>query len=538
MAAAAVTFDGVRVNDADSSTDWGHWGGGGPAPASEPQLRYQYSGTGSVGAVNKKATGTGTTYNGIDYDPGAAPEDMETVPQLWFLKTYVSDFSDLNAAYGVRASLGSALGDRYEWDMAGTDENSNTGVFAAYPAQGGYLIASIDPNVAAWREGTTGSPDLAAVDWFGVQVLFINGGAKDVNFAIDALDVGTGLTLKGGDGASTEGTWEDFRATDEDTEGNRWGVVVAGPTVRGLLIVGTSAEATEFIGTAADVLTYPDGYHSEGMVGALVSLEHVDSIFTDAATHIGKGSAGTEDTRPNYTFVGTTSTAIATFAGNLQNFKDLVLTSKADLNGAVVEVELLTQASGEIQNSVIRTNSLTSVACLQDPTFGVTTGLHDTDFIQTGAGHALELDTAGTYVFTNLTFTGYGADTTDDAAVDVTETSGTVTIQYTGSAPTYKTAGATVVLENTVNTTIKAVPVGAEYRLYVDDPTQGTIGSVELQGAESWVGGDIIYADNYSSDTDVVLQVLVTGFEEYLNYFILGDSPQTVNVEITLDTNI
>jgi hypothetical protein len=508
MVAAAVTFDGVRVNDADDATDWGHWGGGGPAPASEPQLRYQYSGTGSVGAVNKKATGTGTTYNGIDYDPGANDEDMETVPQLWFLKTYVSDFSDLNVAYGVRASLGSALGDRYEWDMAGTDENSNTGIFVAYPPQGGYLIAAIDPNVAAWREDTVGSPDLALVDWFGVQVLFINGGAKDVNFAIDALDIGTGLTIKNGTGADDPGSWLNFLTEDQDVEGNRWGVVVAGPTVRGLLVIGTSGEATEFVGLATEVVTYPDGYHSEGLVGVLVSLEHGGTSFQDAATHISKGAAGTEDTRANYTFVGTGAGGDADFAGILQNFKDVVLTSIVTVDGATIECELLVQAGGEIQNSTVITRSLTSIACLQDPTFGVSTGLHDTTFIQAGAGHAIELDTATTYDLTGMDFQGYGADTTDDAALDVTAGSGTVTVNYDGATPTYKTAGATVVLVNSKTATFTPIENGSAFTITKDSDNSVLI------DVPSTTGGEVDYTYDAALDgTATTVHLIIVGKE-------------------------
>jgi hypothetical protein len=111
---------------------------------------------------------------------------------------------------------------------------------------------------------------------------------------------------------------------------------------------------------------------------------------------------------------------------------------------------LLVQATAHIQNSVIRTNQLTQVATLQDPTFGTTTDLHDTDFIQTGVGHAIELDTAGTYDFQDITFTGYGGtpgtnDTASSGANDaaVYNSSGgaiTINVNGTGNEPSVRNA--------------------------------------------------------------------------------------------------
>jgi hypothetical protein len=175
-------------------------------------------------------------------------------------------------------------------------------------------------------------------------------------------------------------------------------------------------------------------------------------------------------------------TATYNFSANLRNFRNITFNTKVDCDGGDIECQLLIQDTAEIQNSTIRTNALTSVACLQDPTFGTDTDLHDTDFVQTGVGHAIELDiVGGTYTFTNLTFTGYGADTTDDAALDITAASDTTTINYTGSPPTFKTAGAEVVLVGDPATTKITVEesggsfiVNARVFLETDDDGGGT----------------------------------------------------------------
>ena len=120
MATVAVSFNGTRVNDADSNTNWSNLGGGGPAPASEPQLRYQYSGTGAVGAVNRKITST-TARQGVQYDPGSGAVDMSgaTNPLAW-LKGYVTDYGDLNTTYGAEFRIGSGSTAYYDYNVAGS----------------------------------------------------------------------------------------------------------------------------------------------------------------------------------------------------------------------------------------------------------------------------------------------------------------------------------------------------------------------------------------------------------------------------------
>ena len=123
---------------------------------------------------------------------------------------------------------------------------------------------------------------------------------------------------------------------------------------------------------------------------------------------------------------------------------------------------------------------MTSVATLQDPTFGTTTDLNNTEFIQGGAGHAVQISTAGNYTLTELTWTGYGSTGTDSAALDLTATTGTYNLTIDGgTSPTYKTAGATVNILNDVTITITGLQTGSEVRVY----SSGTL--TELNGVET-----------------------------------------------------
>lgn len=462
MAAVVVALNNVnRLDDADSNTNWSNLDGGGPAAAAEAQLKYQ-----GAAAVNRKVTST-SGREGVQFE-GGTPRDISG-GGLLIWKGNVADFGDLSTVWGVELRVGSAAAAYQDYNVAGSGANGPP-FDSGYPARGGYLILAVDPEVTAWREGVTGSPDWTAVDYAAIAAEFVVGGAKSENVALDAIDLvaaGGGLILTRGDAGSTEGMFKDLADWDEGIVSNRNGLAVDADSVvvlRAMTTVGESGTATEFIDNDA-IVVFPDGYHSAGSFGLTFNLENAGTIVEMGATIIGIGTITTEDTRPDFIVTGTTVTVPMILSGTLKNHRNVTLTSKVDADGAIIECQLLTQTSAEIQNTIIRTRSLTSVACLQDPTLGVSTGLHDTAFIQGGAGHALEIDTADDYTFTGLTFTGYGADASDAAAIDVTASAGIVNIYYEGAVPTYKTAGATVNMIASADYTINNIK----------DPTEITI---------------------------------------------------------------
>jgi hypothetical protein len=452
MTILAVTFNGTRLADSDTNTGWGNFQPStGGAPSSEGANAYQISSgaAANTGVVGRQSQSS-VTRRGVDHN-GATVDFTATANRLMYLKGYVTDFSDLNATFGVEFAMGTADTDLYHsYNMAGS--GAALPVYSQYPPQGGYLITCIDPTIDAWADTADvgGTFDQADVTWYAFGAQMIAGNSKSENVAFDAIDYGTGLTLLSGDGANDPGDYISFVIADQNDPDKRWGAAIGSgnsAVLRGVMTIGSAGTATEFLDVGS-IVTFPDGYHSRGLFGVLFDIGNASSIMADGATLIGAGTRNgvdANDTRPDYEVTGTSGSFI--FTGQLRNFRDVEFTSVCDIDGASIECMLLIQGTAEIQNSTILTNALISIACLQDPTFGTTTDLHDTDFIQAGAGHALEIDSLGTYTFTNLTFTGYGADTTDDAAIDVTHAGpGTVTINYSGSAPTFKTAGATVVL--------------------------------------------------------------------------------------------
>ena len=510
MAVFGIVFDGTRLNSADVNTGWGNFNVGGGAPASEPANAYQQDTPGSsVGAVGKKINST-TARQGVDYN--GASVNYSGNGYLWYCKVYVADGFNVNLDWGVEVGIGSADdSNAHRYNVAGLSANNDS--YFTYPAQGGYIITAIDPTIDGWATTADdgGAFDQTAVVYYAVGAQFITGEAKSENVAMDAIDYGTGLTLSGGDGADPDGTFIDFVSEDQGDKSNRWGVVTGlGDNVnaRGILTVGT-ATATGFTDTDS-IVNFLDGYHSDGKVGIAVGLNNASTAITMDSLMIGAGRdyTGIADTRPDFIVTGTTGTFDS--AATLRNFRNVTYTSVCDIENADIECQLLTQASANISASTIRTNSITSVACLQDPTFGTTTDLRDVEFVQAGVGHAIEIDTAGTYDLTDVTFTGYGLSGADDAALDVTETTGTVTINVNGgNTPTYKSAGATVVVNNTVSVTVKAVLIDGtvlqDARVLLEAAAGGdlAVGTDIVTGLTN-VNGEAVNAGfNYTADQPV-----------------------------------
>lgn len=500
MAAVSVSADNNRVNAADSTTNWGNDGGGGGVSA-ENDITYQ-----NQISMSRKVS---TSRIGRHYNPGAGAVDMTASKRRHYMAKVTATnpsalLSRTSPAMGVK--IGSSSSDYYEYYVAGNDN---------YPARGGWLLIPISPNVSGYRDGTTGTPSLSGVDYWSLLADF-SATSKAENLCIDAIDIGNGLNLIGGDGASTDGLFADFAAFDEGTLTNRQGYCFTQGSLilfNGRVSIGRntsdSAVATEFT-SVGEICFWQNGYAETGFHRLLIDLGSASTVVSltrdtigsegEKNNTVGLGYTSSEDTRLVVEVVGTSGTCDLTDT-QFKNLQNMILTSVVTLDGCDVATEALTQSGATIDACTIRTSSVTSVATLQDPDF---TAIADTTFVQAGAGHAIEIATAGTYTFDNLTFVGYGADTNDDAAIDVTETTGTVTINYTGSVPTYKTAGATVVLQASITVTFTPLPVGTEVRVYK------TSDGSEVDGVES---SGSSFAAGLQASVEYRIMVMQAGYE-------------------------
>ncbi len=442
MTAVSVSAQNTRLDDAENATQWGNIGGG-PGGALETDFVYQGS--------NCIARKGGSAARGIflSDDVNTDITTGDTTVMFKFICT-TPGLLDLLSVPGIRLEVGSGTtpastpADFHFYDVEGSD---------TYPIDKSWLILPIDPNIASHRTGTTGTPDLTVADYFGDRY-DQTGVSKSPNQAMDAVDVGAGLTLIGGDGADTDGVWQDFSDLDWGTSTNRYGYVreVDGAPavflIYGMMIIGT-ATATVFNDSDKTII-FPDGLFAAGFSGITADLSNATTdIDLIDSNFFGKGTEAGEDTRPVLTVTGT-SGAFDTNNCTFDTFSTITLTSASTItSGKISNCEALTQSSATIDGvEITGASTADGVAFI---TSNNPANIKNCDFTFSD-GHAIEIDTTGTFTFTGNTFTGYGADATNDAAI-YNNSGGAVTLNITGggSTPTVRNgAGASTTVQNAV----------------------------------------------------------------------------------------
>lgn len=511
MVAVAVSALNTRLDDAEVvGTVWNGIGGG-AGGALETDFVYQ----GSNCFARKGASGSRGIYLLDDVTSDLAAGTNKTV-MFKYICTTPGLLSSL-ATPGIRLEVGSATGAYYGYDVQGND---------TYPVDKSWLVMPINPNVASHRDNTTGSPDLTAVDYFGMRY-DQSAVSKAANQAMDAVDIGRGLLLVSGDGVSADGDWQDFSDHDWGTASNRYGYVRENEgiiIIYGKMNIG-SATVTEFSGSKRQIV-YPDGLFAAGFSGVFADLQNALSLIYDEATHTSLGTAAGEDTRAVFEWSGASGEGYA--AHVLNNFASYIMTSVVVVSGANIETADLTQGGGIIENSTIRCNAASTVAVCNDADF---TNLDDVRWIQSGAGHAIEITATGTYSFTNLFFEGFGAIAANDAAI-YNNSGGLVTINVSGGdSPTYRNgASASTVVNNTVAWTLAVVDAdGVAVQNAEVTVTDNSATPVELFHLENTpVSGLAVYSfDGTDSGNAAIVLVMTSGSDSYEAFDLTTTHPSS-----------
>lgn len=306
MAAVTVTFDGVRVDDAENAGTWASLTSGGAGPQNEGDFFLQ-----GTQAVSRKV---GTAIGGLSFDySGTGSVDMTAADRkLWMAKIQATNKDKLltNGSPSMEVWFGSSSSDYYIYDIYGSDD---------YPRKGGWVVFPINPNVAAHRSGSAGTPVLTAVDWFGLRCDF-SGTSKSENVVMDAIDVGVGLCLVGGDSTDPDGTIDDFLADDDgEATTGRYGYFLLEDDiykVRGMHWIGRNDSGTTVVTEFTDsdkTLVFPAALYDAG----------------DAGFSLDTGNVGTAINFTNYDFLGVGSKAWKLFdvrteanGGNIDNTTD------------------------------------------------------------------------------------------------------------------------------------------------------------------------------------------------------------------------
>jgi hypothetical protein len=483
MADVSVSAQNTRIHDMES-VDVGQTitsMGGGAGAGLEGTFFYQ-----NANCIARKITSsTGAGF----YSTTTSTHDISTgsgTYQTIMYKTAVTTSPDLQnigaTNPGQQMRIGSDDSNYYEYDVEGAD---------TYPPKALWRITPIDPNIVGYRDATTGSPSLTAADYWGIEAAFVAGGAKDLNVGVDAIDVGNGLTLVGGDGGEADGVFQNFVNFDEGTITNRYGYVTTnniGLEVFGTLVIG-SATPTVFQDSGV-IVAFPDGRFLAGWSGITVGLANVtNDIGFTGCSFFGKGSVGTTDTRPVLTVTGTSGAFGATDCV-FDTFASLTLTSAATITGGTISNSgQITQSSATIDSCTISNGTGSASILSNNPS-----NLDACIFTSDGSNHAIEINTTGPFDLTNHTFTSYAtSDGSTGNEVIYNNSGGTVTLNASGNTGTISVRNAASCTTNIVTS--------VNVNVHVEDTSGTAIEYAQVYIQKSATGKQWNYLTETTGDT-------------------------------------
>lgn len=503
MATVAVAEDNSRYDNMDATTNISGIGGGAGA-GTEPDIVYQGS-----NSISRKVTA-----GGFYSDTGANRNLTTTGRSTWLVKIWLTNYGSLTTTGNVlEARLGSGTGAYYTYVIGSPTVD--------YPSRGGWVIEAIDPNIASHRDATTGSPSLTAVSYFAAYAQCST--SKSENLCLDAIDVGVGLYMTGGDGADTDGVFSDFVTDDEgELTNGRFGYVFTQSGVifaYGRLIIGASSSsgtltttATGFTDSGVSII-WPENRAAAGFSGLVLDIGNASTVISMSRCNFSSnGTSAGEDTRSIVLVTGNSGTADF----DACNFSGV---ASVDFTDAVTATDCVFTNSGPVDagSGAVMTGSTVSestvataaAALVWDVNLDPDGYLDDMTFVKgTGTNHALELGTTSptTVTLVNHTYSGYNASNgQNDSTIFVARTAGTVTINVNGGdTPTYRSAGATVVVNNTVSYTLTGLIADSEVRI-LEAGTQTEVAGVESSGTS--------FTYNYSYPTGFNVDIFIHHLE-------------------------
>lgn len=325
---------------------------------------------------------------------------------------------------------------------------------AEFPALGGYIPLWTD--VSRTPE-SGGSANEGSISEIGVLIDIGDVGGNAPNLQEDLISYGTIAGIWTGSG----GTVQDFLDFEVSTRAGALVNTFSGVAIFFRIQIGNASIASDF--TLDQLLTAPDqALVAADAVGVTVNLENAASSFIGpAGGGVKAKDTANQVTRPDFIVMGNAGTAVIEPGFILEGLRTIELTDAVTVSaGAVLDAVNITQNGAIFNGPTIRARSASGVATIADADLSA---MSEVTFAQAGSGHMLELTAAGNYVIDGLRGLdqsgGFGGTGTNDAAVYISATTGTVTFDIIngGSAPTYRTDGAEVVINNSVPVKVTVV---------------------------------------------------------------------------------
>ena len=431
---------------------------------------------------------------------------------------------------GMRIGIGSGSGDVDLWNAQGNDYGRNP--------YGGWGNVAIDPEYAGGYDERVGTPTAGNYRYFWSAPNMLLAVSKGNPHCIDAVRYGRGeLKIEYGETAS----YGTFAGIATQNDASRWGLLQAegtGYLWKGLMSFGNSTNACDFRDSNRNITVddTPRTYAAFNKIEINNASSRVDWTGVNITTLDESGlSVGSFEMINDATvnFTSCVFTGMNTFIFDSNAVLDAVTFRRC---GQV------TQAGAAFDNCIFDESPATIALVADD-----LTAISDCDFVSDGNGYAIEgFSAAGSYTLDGLTFTDYASSdgSTGDEALHVLASSGTVTINYTGAAPSVHSAGATIVMVGssvditvTVKTAAGVNVENAKVLLKAKDgtgpfPFEETVTSITNSGTTATVAhtGHGMASNDYVQIAGAsllanngVFQITVNSVDEY--EYTMGSTP-------------
>lgn len=454
-----------------------------------------------------------------------------------FAKYDAAGSLDTKAGGGLRMIIGSGSAAYDEFFVGGSD----TLAFDSW-----YPYA-IDPNTATPDVSGSGGTER----WVGLlaDLPTTSGPTKGNPIAMDAIRYGRGrIDYTNGDLGNGYATFAGAETFGNDST-RRWGLLElqnGAYQTQGFHSIGTAGTSCDFR-DSNKVLFWRDMNNNVSNDAVSTAFNRVEII--NASTNCDWDNIIWQalGTRSRGTFVHTAGTFDATNCQFIDWDTFTLLAASVATDCVFRRCNAITAPGSNLSGSQILTPTV--AADTSGLIWNVATDpsgkLDDMTFSKgTNAHHAIEFGTSSptTINLAGITFTGFNTSTNgqNDSTFHILRTSGTVTINISGSGTTatnltYKSAGATVVIQQNVSVTFTGLKDNTEVRVYNDST------GVELAGVENATDGT---ADNRSFTASIsagttVRYIIHNVQYEYIqvNGFTWPSANQSLAIQQRFDRN-
>jgi hypothetical protein len=457
MAVATYTTDLVNlnlVNVAGSTTNWTALGGGASGLVAETDFFIQ--GDGCLSKAGWSAATKGAIYN----FGSSAPVPSGSAVFMW-VYYWAPNALDTEALGGLQILIGSGTAAYKQYYVRGKDTYT----------YGGWICVPVEPSASA--NATTGTPT-AALQYFGSQAKVLGAVTKGQPLGIDAFRYGRAIkVLNGQSPTSAYGNFYSASVTN-DSGSNRWGLLQAidgGYLQQGTFMMGSGSTSVDF--------------RDENRTIVVANTKKVKAPFN--RFEVRNASSNVDWTNINISALGTTAPGDFIVVDNAPvdfsrcSFTNMgffrLRSNTTSTNTTYRNCKLITQ-SGSVFNgcSIIGTQDSTKQMLSNNPA-----NISNTTFVSKGTGHALEINTAGSYAFVGNLFSGFGASGSTDATIYNTS-GGQVTMSISdGDTPTYRNSpGSKTRIDSSITITLTGLVNPSEVRVYYAGTSNAVAGQEDV----------------------------------------------------------